>query len=100
MKLRKTEVAKRSIVINGHKTSVSLEPDFWFGLKEIAQKTRMTLTALVEDIDAERGARNLSSQIRLFVLRHTRTLAGLSPHAVDNGKPSRADSALEAPPSL
>jgi predicted DNA-binding ribbon-helix-helix protein len=64
----KSPVVKRSIVIAGHKTSVSLEDAFWKGLKEIAGGRDMTLSDLVASIDSERQHGNLSSAIRLFVL--------------------------------
>jgi len=64
----KSPVVKRSIVIAGHKTSVSLEDAFWKGLKEIAGGRDMTLSDLVAAIDSERQLSNLSSAIRLFVL--------------------------------
>jgi predicted DNA-binding ribbon-helix-helix protein len=64
----KSPVVKRSIVLQGHKTSVSLEDEFWKGLKEIAGKRLMTLSALVDGIDANRQQGNLSSALRLFVL--------------------------------
>jgi predicted DNA-binding ribbon-helix-helix protein len=66
----KSPVVKRSIVIAGHKTSVSLEDAFWRGLKDIATSRRMTLSDLVGSIDSERKHGNLSSAIRLFVLNH------------------------------
>ena len=66
----KSPVVKRSIVIAGHKTSVSLEDAFWKGLKDIAVSRRMTLSDLVGTIDTERQQGNLSSAIRLFVLDH------------------------------
>ena len=66
----KSPVVKRSIVIAGHKTSVSLEDAFWTGLKEIAGTRHMTLSDLVASIDSERQHGNLSSAIRLFVLDH------------------------------
>jgi len=66
----KSPVVKRSIVIAGHKTSVSLEEAFWKGLKEIAVSRGMTLSDLVASIDTERRHGNLSSAIRLFVLDH------------------------------
>ena len=69
----KSPVVKRSIVIAGHKTSVSLEDAFWKGLKEIAVGRDMTLSELVAAIDAERRHGNLSSAIRLFVLDHYRS---------------------------
>jgi predicted DNA-binding ribbon-helix-helix protein len=64
----KSPVIKRSIVIAGHKTSVSLEDAFWKALKEIAAGRDMTLSELVGAIDAERQHGNLSSAVRLFVL--------------------------------
>jgi predicted DNA-binding ribbon-helix-helix protein len=63
-------VIKRSIVIAGHKTSVSLEDAFWKGLKDIALSRHMTLSDLVATIDTGRPHGNLSSAIRLFVLDH------------------------------
>jgi predicted DNA-binding ribbon-helix-helix protein len=68
----KSPVVKRSIVIAGHKTSVSLEDAFWTGLKEIAAKRDITLSDMVATIDQERQLGNLSSAIRLFVLDHYR----------------------------
>jgi predicted DNA-binding ribbon-helix-helix protein len=64
----KSPVVKRSIVIAGHKTSVSLEDAFWKGLKEIAGGRDMTLSEMVAAIDSDRQHGNLSSAIRLFVL--------------------------------
>jgi predicted DNA-binding ribbon-helix-helix protein len=68
----KSPVVKRSIVIAGHKTSVSLEDAFWRGLKEIAIGRDKTLSDLVAEIDSGRPHDNLSSAIRLFVLDHYR----------------------------
>jgi predicted DNA-binding ribbon-helix-helix protein len=68
----KSPVVKRSIVIAGHKTSVSLEDAFWTGIKEIAAKRDVTLSDMVATIDQERQHGNLSSAIRLFVLDHYR----------------------------
>ncbi|CAN5473712.1 ribbon-helix-helix domain-containing protein [soil metagenome] len=68
----KSPVEKRSVVVGGHKTSVSLEAGFWSGVKEIAQSRKMTLSELVGDIDANRNQGNLSSAIRLFVLDYYR----------------------------
>jgi len=64
----KSPVVKRSIVVAGHKTSVSLEDAFWTGLKEIAGGRHLTLSDMVAAIDSERRHGNLSSAIRLFVL--------------------------------
>ena len=57
----KSLVFKRSIVVAGHKTSVSLEDAFWNGLKEIARERHMNLSELVAEIDAQRQPGNLSS---------------------------------------
>src|SRR5262249_2588752 len=72
----KSAVLKRSIVIGGHKTSVSIEDAFWNGLKEIALGRKLTLSKLVDAIDSQRSHSNLSSAIRLFVLDHYRTMIG------------------------
>ncbi len=66
----KSPVIKRSIVIAGHKTSVSLEDAFWKGLKDIAVRRQLTLSDLVATIDSGRPHGNLSSAIRLFVLNY------------------------------
>jgi len=71
----KSPVVKRSIVVAGHKTSVSLEEAFWNGMKEISSARNMTLSELVGEIDGQRKQGNLSSAIRLFVLDHYRSLA-------------------------
>jgi predicted DNA-binding ribbon-helix-helix protein len=65
-------IIKRSIIIAGRKTSVSLEDAFWGGLKQIAQGQKMTLSDIVGYIDGHRPCGNLSSNIRLFVLEYTR----------------------------
>jgi predicted DNA-binding ribbon-helix-helix protein len=70
----KSPVVKRSIVIAGHKTSVSLEDAFWRGLKDIASGRDRTLSEMVSAIDSERNHGNLSSAIRLFVLDHYRNM--------------------------
>jgi predicted DNA-binding ribbon-helix-helix protein len=75
----KSQVIKRSIVIAGHKTSVSLEDPFWKSLKEIARGRHTTLSDVVSDLDTQRGEGNLSSTIRLFVLDHYRTPAPIVP---------------------
>lgn len=76
-------VVKRSIVIAGHKTSVSLEDAFWQGLKEIAVMRQMTLSDLVASIDTDRHHGNLSSAIRLFVLDHYRSQGSDSRKSAD-----------------
>jgi predicted DNA-binding ribbon-helix-helix protein len=71
----KSPVVKRSIVVAGHKTSVSLEEAFWNGMKEIASARNLTLSELVGEIDGGRQQGNLSSAIRLFVLDYFRSRA-------------------------
>jgi len=67
-----SSVVKRSIIRDGHKSSVSLEDQFWDGLREIAERQRVTVSALVGTIDHGPNRRNLSSAIRVFVLDHFR----------------------------
>jgi predicted DNA-binding ribbon-helix-helix protein len=66
----KSGIVKRSIVLSGNKTSVSLEDAFWRGLKDIATTRRMTLSDLISKIEVDREHGNLSSALRLFVLNH------------------------------
>ena len=85
----KSSILKRSIAIDGHKTSVSLEDAFWNDLKEIAQIQRATVSKLVAKIDGERQQGNLSSAIRLFVLGYF-----LNKHRIEDGVNSEAAHAL------
>ena len=68
----KSVIIKRSIVLNGHKTSVSLENEFWEGLRHIADGQKTKVSALVQRIDRERTNRNLSSAIRIYVFNYFR----------------------------
>lgn len=68
----KSTIIKRSIVLKGRKTSVSLETEFWDGLREIACAQKSKLTELTQQIDKDRKGGNLSSAIRVFVLKHLR----------------------------
>jgi predicted DNA-binding ribbon-helix-helix protein len=90
-------VIKRSVVIAGHKTSVSLEDAFWTALKEIAIGRGVTLSELVTSIDVERQQGNLSSCLRLFVLDFYRYqligLIGTSDAAPDSTAMDTAKSA-------
>lgn len=86
----KSPVVKRSIVIAGHKTSVSLEDPFWQGLREIAGTRNMTLSEVVASIDTDRHEGNLSSAIRLFVLDYYRILSGESRRAQLAGRDAAA----------
>jgi predicted DNA-binding ribbon-helix-helix protein len=61
-------IRKRSVLIAGHATSVSLEPEFWDALRRIAAARGLSLNALVAEVDAQRGARNLSSALRVHAL--------------------------------
>jgi len=70
--MMKSSIVKRSIVIDGHKTSVSLEDAFWTVLKDIAHAECVTVSKVVADIDKKRKLGNLSSALRLFVLDRTR----------------------------
>jgi predicted DNA-binding ribbon-helix-helix protein len=79
----KSPVVKRSIVIAGHKTSVSLEDAFWSGLKQIASGCNRTLSEMVSTIDSGRAHGNLSSAIRLFVLDHYRNAIGADAETPD-----------------
>ncbi len=73
--VREFAVVKRSVVVDGHKTSVSLEDAFWTTLKDIAARRGITLSMQIATIDEQRKTSNLSSAIRLFVLEHFRTRA-------------------------
>jgi predicted DNA-binding ribbon-helix-helix protein len=68
----KSLIVKRSVVIAGHKTSISLEDEFWKALKEIAALRNVPLSELVASVDLEREHANLSSAVRLFILEHCR----------------------------
>lgn len=63
-----TRPQKHSLTLHGHRTSVSLEPEFWDAFRALARRRGMGLNALASEIDAERGARGLASAIRLEVL--------------------------------
>lgn len=65
-------MTRRSIIINGHKTSVSLEDTFWIVLNEIAKSKGAQVSDLIAEIDTAREHNNLSSAIRVFVLDHVR----------------------------
>ena len=92
----KSPVVKRSIVIAGHKTSVSLEDPFWQGLREIAVTRNMTLSDVVASIDTDRHEGNLSSAIRLFVLDYYRSLSERSRATSTVHDPAAAHSVLRA----
>lgn len=61
-------IRKYSVMIAGHRTSVSLEPEFWEELKKLAARRNLTPAELITRIDANRKG-SLSSELRLYVLR-------------------------------
>lgn len=71
----KSAITKRSVVIGGHKTSVSLEEPFWNAVREIADGQQVTVSSLLRQIDLDRRNSNLSSAIRVFVLENVRSQA-------------------------
>lgn len=64
---------KRSLTIAGHRTSIALEPEFWAGLEDMARIRNLNLSALLVEIDQAREVTNLSSAVRLAVLKHYQT---------------------------
>jgi len=66
----KSSIIKRSVNVNGHKTSISLEDAFWSEVKAIASEQHTTISELLTNIDRDRQASNLSSALRVFVLKH------------------------------
>jgi predicted DNA-binding ribbon-helix-helix protein len=65
---RSARVIKRSLVIAGHRTSITIEDAFWLRLRRIARERGLSLNRLAARVDASRGEANLSSAIRVFVL--------------------------------
>jgi predicted DNA-binding ribbon-helix-helix protein len=72
MSSRSSAVKKRSVVIQHHKTSLTLEDEFWECLKNIAHLRKTAVADLVNTIESERGNANMSSAMRLFVLNYYR----------------------------
>jgi predicted DNA-binding ribbon-helix-helix protein len=68
----KSSIIKHSVVIGGHKTSVSLEQPFWNAVREMAGARAMTISDLLREIDQARRNANLSSAVRVFVLENVR----------------------------
>jgi predicted DNA-binding ribbon-helix-helix protein len=64
-------LVKRSLTIAGHRTSISLEDAFWRQLQLLASRRELSPSALIAEIDSSRGAANLSSAIRVYVLEAT-----------------------------
>lgn len=63
---------KRSLTLNGHRTSISLEDAFWEALRDIAVDETKSISELVELVDTARGEAGLSSAIRIFILDYFR----------------------------
>lgn len=70
-----TRPVKRSFSLKGHRTSISLEAPFWEALREAAEREKVSLAALVERIDAERGSWGLSGAVRMWILDYYRRTA-------------------------
>ncbi len=70
--IKTPSVFKRSVMLDGHRTSISLEHPFWDAVKDLARSRDQTIGALIESIDRERDTINLSSAIRLKVLEEAR----------------------------
>ena len=71
----RSSIVKRSVIIGGHKTSVSLEQAFWDAVREIAAQRQISVSTLLHEIDSAREQANLSSAIRVFVFEHYRALS-------------------------
>jgi predicted DNA-binding ribbon-helix-helix protein len=74
-------VFKRSICLEGHKTSVTLEDEFWEALRLIALREKTTVISLIRQINQTRNKSNLSSAIRVFVLKRSIMIANQEQHA-------------------
>lgn len=66
-------IKKYSVSISGHQTSITLEPLFWKELKDEAARQGRSASSLIREIDLNRGTHNLSSAIRLFILKRYKT---------------------------
>jgi predicted DNA-binding ribbon-helix-helix protein len=89
---KNSSVIKRSVIRNGHKSSISLEDQFWDALREIADRKDMAISTLVAAIDHNRTTSNLSSAIRVYVLDHFRHNDGYrnQSHNKPDAEPSQA----------
>ena len=75
-----TAPKKRSVTLAGHRTSLSLEEEFWEILRQLADEQGRSVTSLLTEIDAARGKRNFSSAVRVYVLEQ---MIRHSPYAAD-----------------
>jgi len=95
--LARVNAIKRSVYVDGHKTSVSLENEFWDGLCEVARHKNLTASTLVATIASDRNRNNLSSAVRVFVLSHFRTQGGQKMLSNDPGPDTPAASKTPFP---
>ena len=72
----RSSVVKHSVVVGGHNTSISLEEEFWQGLRQVASSRHTTMSKVLAEIELNRREGNLSSHIRLFVLNYYRLREG------------------------
>lgn len=87
----KSPIIKRSVVLHGHKTSVSLEQPFWDAFRDLAESERLSTSALLRKVDAERTDSNLSSAIRVYVLHRLRERASAATQPRHDGEHAAAD---------
>lgn len=90
--MRSSVVKKRSISVARHKTSITLEDEFWKSLREIAEERDETISELIAAIDADRELGNLSSALRLFVLRYYREQLHAEDKTANPGGPKGSQS--------
>lgn len=83
------EIRKRSVVVAGHRTSISLETAFWEALRRIAARRGQSLNQLIGEIDSRRGG-NLSSALRVFVLRSLQAEIAGGPNKISGRDPATA----------
>jgi predicted DNA-binding ribbon-helix-helix protein len=93
----KSSIVKHSVVIGGHKTSVSLETPFWNAVRELARTRAMTVSDLLREIDqARHDNANLSSAVRVYVLESVRRHVATSPLGLQNGNAPQSYSGVAA----
>ena len=71
---------RHSVTLHGHRTSVSLEPEFWALLKQVAEQDRLSVAAVIQRVDDERlnslPTNGLSSALRVYLLQHLQSRGG------------------------
>ena len=73
-------VIKRSVTLDGRKTSVTLEDEFWDALRAIAHRDQITVASLIGQVNQARNDSNLSSAVRVFVLKRSAAVADQGKH--------------------